>query len=134
MKKNNEELVSESEKPSKKMKDFMGPDSDEHLRQSLSENIEIWVDAATYGILSAGNWEDRLSLIMMAKEVTKSGGAAEWSNVVSRTHVEIGSQQVSQSENNHDALARSFYLRTALMHLLDIVEAPFRSRRTIHAG
>lgn len=124
MTKDSEELISESKKPSKKMKDFMRPDSDEHRRQSLSENIELWVDAATYGSLSAGDWEDRLSLIMMTKEVTKSGRAAEWSDAVSGTHIEFGLLQDSQPENNHDALARSFYLRTALMHLLDIVEAP----------
>jgi len=124
MTKGDKDSVRGSSKPSKSIPDFMIPDSDEDRRQSLTENIDLWVDAATYGSLSAGHWEDRLSLIMMAKEVTEAARAAQWSDAVGRTHVDLGLLDGSGQRNSHDELVRSFYLRTALLHLLEIVEAP----------
>lgn len=98
--------------------------SAEHLRASLQENRDLWITAATYDSLRGYNCEERFTQVMSANDVCATLSVAHWRHEVANSARDRASGSEGSSKDLRDKKAQAFYLRAALLHLLDLVDAP----------
>lgn len=103
---------------------FMHEESEKHLRQSMQEHPELWIEAARFNSIGGKGREARIAAILDAKDIGKANSVAEWLHEVSNStsfDLQAGGRT---SGDNPDRPARAYYLRAAVLRLLELVGAP----------
>lgn len=103
---------------------FMREASNEHLRESMREYRELWITAAKFVSMRGGNREDRLTLIMMADDLSQVGSLAQWKHEVAQSYQGADTSLEAGAELPADKKVRALYMRSALIRLLELVDAP----------
>ncbi|WP_420608010.1 hypothetical protein [Novosphingopyxis sp.] len=106
------------------MPPFMSDDSQRHIRQSMEEAPEIWIEAARFDSMRALKHPERLAHILAAQDVARSQSIGEWRHEASSHPHDDLARGGKTAKENPDKLARAYFLALALRRLLELVDAP----------
>lgn len=103
---------------------FMSEDAKQHVRQSMEEAPEIWIEAARFDSIRALKNSERLIHILAAQDVARAHSVAEWRHEAASHPLNDLARSGKTGKENPDKLARAYFLAVALGRLLELVNAP----------
>lgn len=109
---------------SHKVPDFMAEDATVQLRNSLTENRSLWILAAKYNSLNGHNFIERVSTIMSANDLNKAQSISQWRYEINNDYSSLYRNKEEREIDPRDKKAQAFYMKIALLRLLEIVDAP----------
>lgn len=111
-------------KNSVEVPDFLMEGYNERLRSSMKENRELRINAAIFDQLKGRNWEERFLKILSARELFFSSSIAHWRHQIEQNYLHFEDPIDSNTGCTEDTQAHAYYLRFAMLSLLNLVDAP----------